>query len=567
MSLNPRRIAIGQNGSIEKLSDALATSAIWPAFQPLVDLHRGGIVGFEILARWSDPVDGAISPKDFIPLAEAGGLMGPLTQKIVSEACQSASRWPGAFILAINLSPTQFQDPDLFQVVTSTIREAGFPLSRIHVEITESALLDDDEVVRETISSFKAAGMGIALDDFGTGFASLTRLHAFPFDKLKIDMSFVRSIQHDSGSRKIVASVVGLGQSLGMAVVAEGVETEEQAAMLRRIGCDVGQGWLFGKPLDADATEHLLATAKQQRLIPQLANASMFQRVHQLDALYKAAPVGLCFLDTNLHHVSINNRFAEMLGVTPDEMIGRTVHDFMPVKEARRVTKDLKRVLDGETVVVDEYRPNGSERSYLVLNQRVDDDAGEPIGISVTAIDITDRKAMETALTETEDHARWSIELSPNIPWSTDADGTVNFMGPTPDPRKLSSSERIADWYARMHQEDYLRVRREWLAWQPSGLPFETTFRMRLQGNSWRWMLSRARPHRNKKGKITKWYGVITEITADQRLIVEKYAVKGATGEFDLGPHPVTKNHPFVLTDRTAHPGDCGKKPQTFTGP
>lgn len=510
----------------QSLREALSTPAIWPAFQPLVDLRSGTIVGFEVLARWTDSKLGAIPPSDFIPVAETSDLINALTEKVVSEACRQASLWPGSFVLAVNMSAMQFRDPDLFEFIRGTVEATGFPLNRLYIEITESALLENDETVRSTIASLKSAGMGLALDDFGTGFASLTRLHAFPFDRLKIDMSFVRSMLQDSGSRKIVASVIGLGQSLGMTVVAEGVETEEQAAVLRRLGCDVGQGWLFGKPLNGAQTAQLLASRKQQASPQHGVNASLFQRIHHLEALYNAAPIGLCFLDIELRHLSVNDRFAAMFGIRPDNMIGRTVHGFMAPREARRVTRDLKRVLAGETVVIDEYQPAGSTSAFLVINHRVDDDAGEPIGISVTAIDVTDRKAIESALKEAEDHARQSSELTPNIPWSSDAEGVVNFIGPTLDGTAKSTSDRIADWYGRMHPGDRPRVRQEWLAWLPSGKPFEAMFRMRLRDQSWQWMLSRAKPHRNAAGRITKWYGVITEMTAEEK-------PKAAQGELE----------------------------------
>lgn len=506
----PHRLSDDGKVLSHSMRQALLTPAIWPAFQPLVDMQSGAIVGFEVLARWTDPETGPVPPSKFVPIAEANDLINTLTKKIVSEACRQAYLWPGNFVLAINISATQFRDPNLFAFIRATIEETGFPLHRIHIEITESVLLEDDETVRSTIALLKSAGMGLALDDFGTGFASLTRLHAFPFDKLKIDMSFVRSMQHDSDSRKIVASVIGLGQSLGMTVVAEGVETEEQAVILRRLGCDVGQGWLFGKPLDGAQTAQLLACREQQSLSQRGVSVSLFQRVHQLDALYKAAPIGLCFLDIELRPISVNNRFAEMFGLSPDDMVGRSIDSFMPGKETLRVTKDLQRVLTGETVVVDEYQPLDTQKAFLVINQRVDDDGGEPIGISVTAIDVTDRKAIEIALRETEDHARQSIELSPNIPWASDAKGVINFIGPTLDGTTNSTVDRIADWYSRMHPDDRLRVRREWLAWIPSGKPFETMFRMRFHDESWRWMHSRAKPHRNAEGEIVKWYGVIT---------------------------------------------------------
>jgi diguanylate cyclase (GGDEF)-like protein/PAS domain S-box-containing protein len=503
------------------LRRAIEIREVLPAFQPIVDFRSGAIVGFEVLARWTDANGSVIPPSAFIPVAERDGLINTLTAWIVTEACRHAARWPGAFVLAINISPIQFRDPDLSAALTKAVQATGFPLNRIHVEITESALLEKDEVVRSNIHAIKSVGMGLALDDFGTGFASLTSLHYFPFDKLKIDMTFVRSMQRDTGSRKIVASVIGLGQSLGMTVVAEGVETEEQASILRRLGCDLGQGYLFGKPLDGKQTELLLSTTNRETMPAHASSISVFQRVHQLEALYKAAPIGLCFLDTGLNHISVNNRFAEMFDLSPADMIGHTVNDFIPAREARHVTRDLKRVLNGETVIVQDYRPDGRNGSYFVINQRVDDDDGVAIGISVTAIDITDRKSIETALNKTEENARWSIELSPNIPWSSGADGVVNFMGPSPDGTKQTISDRIADWHERMHPGDRARVREEWQAWLPKCKPFETMFRMRLMDQTWRWMLSRAKPHFDQTGAISSWFGVITEISIQEELSVK----------------------------------------------
>lgn len=500
---------------------AVETGALWPAFQPIVDLKSGTIVGFEVLARWTDGAGSAISPGVFIPAAERHGLINALTERIVTDACRQAVTWPGNFILAINISPTQFRDPNLSLNLTRLVQTTGFPLNRIHIEITENAVLENDDVVRSNILAIKSAGMALALDDFGTGFASLTRLHYFPFNKLKIDMSFVRNIRHDAGSRKIVASVIGLGHSLGMTVVAEGVETEEQASILRRLGCDLGQGYLFGKPMVGDETGRMLNTSRQAALPTRASSISVFQRVHQLEALYKAAPIGLCFLDTSLNHISVNDRFAAMFDLRPADMIGHTVHQFMSGKEARHVTRDLNRVLNGETVVVQDYRPSHKSGSYFVINQRVDDDDGQPIGVSVTAIDISDRKSIETALFRTEENARWSIELSPNIPWSTEADGVVDFMGPTPDASKQTISDRIADWQARMHPDDRARVREEWLAWLPSGKPFETMFRMQLMNDTWRWMLSRAKPQQDQTGAISGWFGVITEISNQEDLIAK----------------------------------------------
>jgi len=519
-----------------------------------VDLKSGAIVGFEVLARWTDATGSAIAPSTFIPIAERAGLIDILTERIVSAACRQAANWIDGFFLAINISPTQFRDSKLSFSLTKAVEASGFPLNRVHIEITESALLENDDVVRSNILAIKSAGMGLALDDFGTGFASLTSLHYFPFDKLKIDMSFIRSMQHDAGSRKIVASVIGLGQSLGMTVVAEGVEMEEQASMLVRLGCDVAQGYLFGKPLDGFQTEQLLNASERKTIPVHSSSISVFQRVHQLEALYKATPIGLCFLDTALNHISVNNRFADMLRLCPEDMIGRTVHDFMPSREARHVTRDLRRVLNGETVIVQDYRPPRGSGSYFVINQRVDDDDGVAIGISVTAIDITDRKSLETALNKTEQTARWSIELSPNIPWSTGADGAVNFMGPTPDGSKQTIADRIEDWHVRMHPEDRARVRQEWLAWLPSGKPFETMFRMKLMDETWRWMLSRAKPHFDPSGSISDWFGVITEISIQEELTakLKRYqAILDIVGRESAMPGPLARSE--ILPSDKSH--------------
>ncbi|MGL4094333.1 EAL domain-containing protein [Agrobacterium cavarae] len=499
------------------LRNALSRGEIWPAFQPIVDLQSSAILGFEILARWTHPAAGEIPPSEFIPLAEQFGLIAKITEEVLQKACVSAMKWEGSFILAVNISAVQFDDPDLSSKIIGTVHSSGFPINRVHVEITESALLENDPRVHATMALLKASGMGLALDDFGTGYASLTQLHAFPFNKLKIDMSFVRSMTADRSSRKIIASVIGLGQSLGMTVVAEGVETEEQASLLRRMGCDLGQGWLFGKAKNASETGKIIKHRLLGDLSKRAAPAQLFQRVHQLDALYTAAPIGLCLLDTNLIHRSVNTRFSAMFGLAPDDMLGQTVHSFMPKQEAVRVSNDLLKVLNGEAVIIEEYRPIGSDRIFFVTNQRVDDDDGVPIGISVSAVDVTGNKAAETRLSQTEDHQRWSIDLSPNIPWASDAAGAVNFMGPSPDSSKIDVKARIDDWMARMHPDDHPRVRQEWLEWIPSGKPFETLFRMRLGDDGFHWMLSRAKPHYGPDGTISKWYGVISEMAAQQR--------------------------------------------------
>ncbi len=242
-----------------ELRQAVADDAIVPHFQPLVAIATGRIVGAEMLARWPHPARGMVSPTEFISLAEGLGLIGPMTDGLLRKACSAAAHWPAHITLACNLSPLQLRDPELPAMVARILDDTGLPACRLELEITESALVGDLALAATLLGQLKALGVRLALDDFGTGYSSLRHLRALPFDKLKIDASFVGAMESDGESSKIVAAVVGLGHSLGLTTVAEGVETPETAALLRRLGCDIGQGWLFGRPAPAKEFEALLA--------------------------------------------------------------------------------------------------------------------------------------------------------------------------------------------------------------------------------------------------------------------------------------------------------------------
>ncbi len=243
-----------------ELRDAVLADALEPHFQPLVDLGTGGLVGFEMLARWPHPRRGQVPPAEFVPIAEDTGLIGPMTERLLRRACRVATAWPAGVTLACNISPVQLRDRGLPGIVRAALAESGLPAGRLEVELTESALLEDFGLAREILGELKALGVRLSLDDFGTGYSSLRHLQALPIDKIKIDAGFVRSMADSAESRKIVAAVVGLGQSLGLPTVAEGVEDAAAAGLLAGLGCDVGQGWLFGRPVpEKEATA--LATA------------------------------------------------------------------------------------------------------------------------------------------------------------------------------------------------------------------------------------------------------------------------------------------------------------------
>jgi predicted signal transduction protein with EAL and GGDEF domain len=227
-------------------------------YQPIVDLATNEISGFEALIRWHHPERGMIAPGAFIPLAEETGLIVPIGEWAIRQACATAGRWPGDFKLAINLSPVQFRNPGLLNTIVSALAISGLAPERLELEITETILLQDGETTLATLYRLRELGVRIVMDDFGTGYSSLSYLQSFPFDKIKIDRSFVKDIAENQGSLNIVRAVAALAKGLGMAATAEGVETLEQLNSIRAEGCSEMQGFLFSRPLPAHEIEQLI---------------------------------------------------------------------------------------------------------------------------------------------------------------------------------------------------------------------------------------------------------------------------------------------------------------------
>src|SRR6478609_5647742 len=229
------------------LRSAIQNDVLRPYYQPLVDLSTGRITGFEALVRWPHPERGMISPAEFIPVAEDTGLINAVGGLMLRRACMDAALWPDDVHVAVNLSPLQFRVGNLLTVVMDTLKQSGLPAKRLELEITETLLLEKSDQVLATLHALRALGIRIALDDFGTGYSSLSYLRSFPFDKIKIDRSFVRDLGANREAQAIIRSIVSLGKGLGVTITAEGVETEAELSCLRAEGCDEGQGYLFSK--------------------------------------------------------------------------------------------------------------------------------------------------------------------------------------------------------------------------------------------------------------------------------------------------------------------------------
>jgi diguanylate cyclase (GGDEF)-like protein len=240
------------------LRKALSEAEFELHYQPLVNLERGQISGMEALLRWRHPERGNVSPADFIPLAEETGLIVPIGEWVLREACATASRWPGHLKVAVNLSAMQFKGRHLVETVFSALAASGLEPQRLELEITESILLEDSEATLATLHRLRGLGVQIALDDFGTGYSSLSYLRKFPFDRIKIDRSFVKDIAEETGSLNIVRAVTAMAAGLGMATTAEGVETREQLERVRKEGCTEMQGYFFSPPRPIGDIERLL---------------------------------------------------------------------------------------------------------------------------------------------------------------------------------------------------------------------------------------------------------------------------------------------------------------------
>ena len=267
------RVIAQRVGLENKLREAMQEDDLVLHYQPKLDLRSGEIIAVEALLRWQHPEDGWISPGEFIPIAEESGMILPLGKWVLNEACRQNQAWRKAglreIMMAVNLSPVQFQEQALFDIVLAALANSGMPASALELEITESAMMKNLEQAIAMLHKISAAGIRVSIDDFGTGYSSLSHLKKFPINELKIDQSFVRDLSEDADDAAIVSAVISMAKSLGLTVIAEGVETVEQLRFLEKLDCDKMQGYYFSPPLSADEFGKLLASGqKLRRSIP-----------------------------------------------------------------------------------------------------------------------------------------------------------------------------------------------------------------------------------------------------------------------------------------------------------
>jgi diguanylate cyclase (GGDEF)-like protein len=262
------------------MRDGIPAGQFVPYYEQQIDLATGKLHGFEMLARWEHPTRGVIPPDIFIPIAEETGMIADLSMSVMRQAFEEAKNWDPSLTLSVNIAPSQLRDPWFAHKIVKLLVETGFPANRLEVEITESALIENMGVAQSIVGSLKNQGIRLALDDFGTGYSSLSNLRALPFDRVKIDRSFVTSIGSNAESAAIVNAITRLSDSLGLPVTAEGVETPEIEERLKALGCYQGQGWHFGKPMEVGKVRAMLA---ERNLLPILrVDEDARERVREL---------------------------------------------------------------------------------------------------------------------------------------------------------------------------------------------------------------------------------------------------------------------------------------------
>lgn len=250
------------------LKAAIPQGQIVPFFEQQIDLTTNRLMGFEVLARWQHPLRGLLTPEHFIPVAEECGLIGDLSLSVMRQAFLAAVDWHPNLTLTVNLAPSQLKDPWFAQKIVKLLAETGFPARRLEVDITEAALFDNLALAQTVAASLKNQGIRIALDDFGTGYSSIAHLRAIPWDRIKIDRSFVTTIQTSAESAAVVTAITRLADSLNLPVTAEGVEDEAIEGRMRALGCGLGQGYRYGRPISAINARKVLAERRLIEILP-----------------------------------------------------------------------------------------------------------------------------------------------------------------------------------------------------------------------------------------------------------------------------------------------------------
>jgi PAS domain S-box-containing protein len=511
----------------EDLKKALKQGEFRLYYQPKVDLVSGKIMGVEALIRWQHPEKGIISPFDFIPIAEETGLIIPMGEWILRTACLQNMKWMAAghhpLLMSVNLSARQLYQPNFAERVKYIINETKLLPEYLTFEITEGIMLDAfnaPKVIRE----LKNIGVQISLDDFGTGFNSLYYLQEIPIDKIKIDQSFVQNCTSDLNSSTIVKSIIEMAHRLKFGVIAEGIETKEQLIFLQQNLCNIGQGFLFSKPLPPKVLEESLYKIEQVIIrdgIPlEVSNQKLIRESiennHEelLDRL--GMQQGLIFrfkkVKEKFIHTLCDGKLLYRMGLSPEHVIGKELRDFVPSSLSKELEIYYQRAWNGDEDVTYEKEFNGI--SYIT-NLSPIRKAGVVIDVYGSSIDITKLKQTEEALKASESKYRIIAENTQDLIRVVDINNFIEYASPSHE-KILGYSPKVyigRPIFEMMHKEDYPRIKKQYADASVSKKPIQVEFRLKHENEDWVDFEARVTPVLSENGEVKHFVIVARDIS------------------------------------------------------
>lgn len=483
----------------EDLRKALTRKEFRLYYQPKLDFMTGKIMGVEALIRWEHPVKGLIPPCDFIPLAEETGFIIPMGEWIIRTACLQNKEWQmkeySPLIMSVNLSARQLYQQNFIERVKNILRETKIDPQYLAFEITEGIMLDAYHAPR-VIRELKSLGVQISLDDFGTGFNSLHYLQGLPIDKIKIDQSFIFNCTSDLNDATIVRSTIELAHQLKLKVVAEGVETKDQLIFLQQNRCNIGQGYLFSKPLPPKELEKGFYNIEKiiiREGIPQKEKNQ--QRIQELlentrEELQETVRMqqGMIFkfkeIEGKLIHTLCDGKLLYRMGLTPEHVVGKALHDFLPNTKADRKSTFYRKAWEGEENVSYEAEMNGIHYVASLSPIKRGGVVTEVIG---SGIDITEQKRVEKALRIRESQYRIITENTQDLIRVIDTNNMVEYASPSHKSVLGYSPDRYEGHliFEMMHPEDHAHIQKQYADMVISKVPIHTEFRLKHATGGW----------------------------------------------------------------------------------
>ncbi|MCG7579598.1 EAL domain-containing protein [Mycolicibacterium sp. OfavD-34-C] len=517
------------------LREAVAAERIVPYFQPIVSLSDRRLLGFEILARWAYPERGFVPPAEFIPLADDLGLLDSLLDQLMRTAFAAAQDWPHHLFLGFNVSPTQLHDRGLAARVEQAAADHDFSTTRVHIEVTESAFIDDLARSNEIIQMLLELGCVVAMDDFGTGYSSLTWLSSLPFSKLKIDAQFVRAMTDHRQSRKIVSAVIGLGRSLGLAVVAEGVERVSEAEMLRQLGCELAQGFLFSPPVPASEVPTLLAAdaarpeadAQQPRL-PMSAELRAFQ----LSEIYKSDLTAIAFTDPGGTVMKSSAAFDSLMDAHARDVTGRRIGEFIPVTRETLAELRALDLMGYSSPAFEETTARGA--LVLIVIRPVKDEDRELLGFSIVCADITHR-GLSPSVPPVAEMQTGTGQVDTGWSWQLDGKGLVVDVDDPDTPDRQQHTALGVGWMDYVHPEDVQGALGAWAEAVATGKTYDVKLRLHNGDGRYEWHRMRTSPEFGVDGAVISWHGRCERIVSALQEPLQHEVLDALSFSFDYG--------------------------------